>query len=383
MGFFFEEMATSAEMQALLASVGQQQQLPLAVAAGRTYGRTSLPTQHSPQSRARILLQDMASLTDRLVKVAGDRKGWQQAGHVKTTLPSLLSGETVAPPEGAAATTKEILSLLESHQFLLFEAVAELGGMQEPGQLDKQQIGGGGGGTGSNNKGSALRAFAKRVRDAEQVLESTLEDMAEFKSARLGTSMDVQELVSYAHRVSYTTFAPPEYASGLVPLRGALPPAPQDGQMRASLLYQAHELDLGLPKSTAPALSPLVPTDGAGQMAVEASGPAHLEPPPVPAVPAGWQPGMPVQLPTELPPMPIGWKIGDPIPLPPGLDMTTFPPGWKARDVSQGPASLRPKAPPAPALIHVPHVQLDLNPELEEDLSSEYGSESNSDEDND
>jgi hypothetical protein len=81
--------------------------------------------------------------------------------------------------------------------------------------------------------------------------------------------------------------------------------------------------------------------------------------------------------------MPIGWKIGDPIPLPPGLDMTTLPPGWKARDVSQGPASLRPKAAPAPALIHVPHVQLDLNPELEEDLSSEYGSESNSDEDND
>jgi hypothetical protein len=69
-GFLFEEMATSAEMQALLASVGQQQ-LPLAVAAGRTYGRTSLPTQHSPQSRARILLQEMASLTDRLVKVAG------------------------------------------------------------------------------------------------------------------------------------------------------------------------------------------------------------------------------------------------------------------------------------------------------------------------
>ncbi len=314
--------------------------------------------------------------------IAGDRKGWQQAGHVKTTSPSLLSGETVAPPEGAAATTKEILSMLESYQLELFEAVAELGGMQELGQLDKQQIGGGG--TGSNNKGSALRAFAKRVRDAEQVLESTLEDMAEFKSARLGTSMDVQELVSYAHRVSYTTFAPPEYASGLVPLRGALPPAPQDGQMRASLLYQAHELDLGLPKSTAPALSPLVPADGTGQIAVEASGPAHLEPPPVPAVPAGWQPGMPVQLPTELPPMPIGWKIGDPIPLPPGLDMTTLPPGWKAtRDVSQGPASLRPKAPPAPALIHVPHVQLDLNPELEEDLSSEYGSESNSDEDND
>jgi hypothetical protein len=64
-------MTTSAEMQALLASVGQQQQLPLAVAAGRSYGRTSLPTQHSPQSRARILLQEMASLTDRLVKVAG------------------------------------------------------------------------------------------------------------------------------------------------------------------------------------------------------------------------------------------------------------------------------------------------------------------------
>ncbi len=63
-------MATSAEMQALLASVGQQQ-LPLAVAAGRTYGRTSLPSQHSPQSRARMLLRDMATLTDRLVKVAG------------------------------------------------------------------------------------------------------------------------------------------------------------------------------------------------------------------------------------------------------------------------------------------------------------------------
>lgn len=275
---------------------------------------------------------------------------------MKMAIPSFLVGATI-PPEGqAAVTTKEILAILENHQALLVEAVAELSDLQELEQ-EKQQIA-----AEIASKDSVLRAFTKRVRDAQQVLESAVEDMAELKRAKVGTSVPVAELVSYAHRISYTTFAPPEYASGVNPLRGALPPAPQDEQMRASMLYHVHELDLGFTKAFAPVSSPLAPPEVENEA-------GKVEP----VMPAGWQPGMPVQLPSDLPPMPAGWKVGDPIPLPPGLEMPPLLPS----------AGLRPKMPVMPATIHVPHVTLDLNPELEEDLSSEYGSGSDSEEDDD
>lgn len=269
---------------------------------------------------------------------------------MKMAIPSFLAGASL-PPEGqAAVTTKEIQVLLENHQNLLYEAVAELQDLQDLEQ-EKQQIA-----EEINNKDAVVRGFAKRVREAHQVLEGTLEEYADLKKGKHRNSVPVAELVSYAHRVSYTAFAPPEHGAGEPVLRGALPPAPQEEHMRASQLYHVKVSELGFTSAFAPPPAP---------DALEEPEPTKAEP----IMPAGWQPGMPVQLPTELPPMPAGWKIGDPIPLPPlpGLPME----------------GLLPPRAPAPVIMVVPHVNLDLNPELEEDLSSDYGSASESDEDDD
>lgn len=280
-------------------------------------------------------------------------KGYQ-GNHMKMTIPSFLPAASI-PPEGqAAVTTKEVLSLLEHHQTLLFEAVGELQELQELEQ-EKQQIA-----AEISSKDNVVRAFAKRARDAQQVLEGAVEEFADLKKGKHRSSVPVAELVSYAHRISYTTFAPPEHGAGLAALHGALPPAPQDEHMRASQLYRVHELDLGFTQAFTQSQAPAVTSPEEGE-AVKVE----------PVMPPGWQPGMPVQLPSMLPPMPDGWKPGDPIPLPP-LPTLPIPPD-----------GMLPKAQPPAALIHVPHVTLDLNPELEEEYSSEYGSGSESDDDDD
>lgn len=332
-------------------SQSQQQQheqaAPMDTAATvRPVVRSALMNQ-PPQRRAHMLLQEMAGLANRLVEIAGT-KGWQTT-HTRMPIPSLLPGASL-PPEGlAAVTSKEIQALLENHQNLLYEAVTELQELQDLEQ-EKQHIA-----DEVNKKDAVVRAFAKRVRDAHQVLEGTLEEYADLKKGKHRNSVPVAELVSYAHRISYTTFAPPEHGAGEPVLRGALPPAPQEEHMRASQLYRVQVSELGFTSAFAPPPAP---------EALEEAETTKAEP----IMPAGWQPGMPVQLPAELPPMPIGWKIGDPIPLPPlpGLPMEGLP-----------------SRAPAPVTMVVPHVNLDLNPELEEDLSSDYGSASESDEDDD
>ncbi|KAI3946664.1 hypothetical protein MKW92_043053 [Papaver armeniacum] len=64
----------------------------------------------------------------------------------------------------------------------------------------------------------------------------------------IATSFKLKYILSYAHRFSYTTFAPPEFGVGQSPIRVALPPAPQEEQMRALQLYNFTDLDIGLPK---------------------------------------------------------------------------------------------------------------------------------------
>jgi hypothetical protein len=47
-----------------------------------------------------------------------------------------------------------------------------------------------------------------------------------------------QELVAYAHRLSFTTSAPPGFIPGQSQLLHFKPPAPQDIQLRSSALHQ-------------------------------------------------------------------------------------------------------------------------------------------------
>jgi hypothetical protein len=44
--------------------------------------------------------------------------------------------------------------------------------------------------------------------------------------------------VAYAHRLCYTSFAPPGFVPGQTALQHHRPPAPQDAQLRSSLLHQ-------------------------------------------------------------------------------------------------------------------------------------------------
>lgn len=217
-------------------------------------------------------------------------------------------------------------------------------------------------------------------------------------------TVDVKELISYAHKISYTTFAPPEFAQGLG-LLGALPPLPQDEQMRASALYQFTDEDLGVPKlETTETLIPetlisknpvsktpetLIPgtlkKDSLSPFAQEVGGGVGGAPgvkkegingvPVPPRPPPGWKPGDPITLLPELgalPPPPPGWKPGDPIPLPPMP--TTSVSGRPPLPVPRG----VPPPPPPPTTVQVRHVELDLNPELE-DSDSDYSGSSDED----
>lgn len=194
-------------------------------------------------------------------------------------------------------------------------------------------------------------------------------------STTVASQLNLSDILSYAHRISYTTFAPPEFGAGQAPLRGALPPAPQEEQMRASQLYNFASLDVGLPKiveSDEKTVEPMI----------EPPAPATTEPNPLAnlatiqgllhpniTVPSGWKPGMPVELPTDLPMPPPGWKPGDPVPLPP-LASLPVP--------RVGEQQLRPK-PPEP--IQVRPVQLDIIDQ--DDDSSDYSSEEGTSEDDD
>uniref|UniRef100_A0A0D6R1K8 Mediator of RNA polymerase II transcription subunit 4 n=1 Tax=Araucaria cunninghamii TaxID=56994 RepID=A0A0D6R1K8_ARACU len=341
-----------------------------------------------PKRRAHLLLQEMAGLTSRLFEVSSNKASWLTA--YRGSIPTFLQGSSI-PPEGAKATTpKEILSILESHQALLEEAVMELQEIEKI-EEEKQRIA-----HDIASKDSAMRAFARKLRDAQQVLDQTLEDYSSYrKGKRSKTSnsnvddlvglgeLKVSEIVSYAHRISYTTYAPPEFASGQAPLRGAIPPAPQEEQMRASQLYQFADLDVGISKQTITEPLPVALVEPPAELAKE--NPLLLADVipgvPVPAMPPGWRPGMPI----ELPPMPPGWKPGDPIPSP--------PPGWKPGDavvipkpqeqVQPPQKPVAPARPPAEA-IQVPFVQLDINPDdMQDEYSSEYSTEEGSSEEED
>nr|GMC60346.1 mediator of RNA polymerase II transcription subunit 4-like [Ipomoea batatas] len=344
-----------------------------------------------PLSRAQSLLIQMASLASRLFEVSPNRNQWVSAfrGALPSFLPSQLQASQQTPPDSCPSSTKEILSLFNSLQSQLFEAVAELQeilDLQDAKQRLSREI---------RSKDSAILAFAHKLKDAERVLDMLVDDYSDYcrpKRAKsednpkdsslttVATQLKLSDILSYAHRISYSTFAPPEFGAGTAPLRGALPPAPQEEQMRASQLYSFADHDVGLPKTDEgkeKIIEPLIEPSIAQPMEVNhlpnLSSIQGLFPSNI-VVPSGWKPGMPVELPTDLPLPPPGWKPGDPIPLPP-LDSLSLPP-----KVEEPP--IRPLPPPGlpkmPETIQVRHVQLDID-----DDSSDYSSEGASSESED
>ncbi|PON53188.1 Mediator complex, subunit Med [Parasponia andersonii] len=341
----------------------------------------------------------MASLASRLFQVSPNRSHWLTA--FRGALPTFLSSSST-PLDSSPSSTKEILALSTSLQTQLYEAVAQLQEILDlqdtKGKLARE----------IESKDAALLAFAHKVKEAERVLDILVDDYSDYRRPKrsklvedaaedeeeeeeddddddddnlttttVASRLNLSDILSYAHRISYTTFAPPEFGAGQAPLRGALPPAPQEEQMRASQLYNFASLDVGLPKiveseekAIEPMVEPPVPLPAAAEPnplsnLAAIQGMLH----PNIAVPSGWKPGMPVELPSELPLPPPGWKPGDPVPLPP-LASLPVP--------RVGEQQLRSKQPEP---IQVRHVQLDIMDQ--DDDSSDYSSDDGSSEDDD
>ncbi|TKY66427.1 Mediator of RNA polymerase II transcription subunit 4 [Spatholobus suberectus] len=333
-----------------------------------------------PLPRAQALLLQMASLTSKLFEVSPNRSLWVTT--FRGSLPTFLSSQSSTPLDTSPSTAKEILSLFTVLQTQIFEAVAELQeilDLQDAKQKIDHEI---------RSQDSMLLAFANKLKDAECCLDILVDDYSDYRrskrlksgdddsmtSSTVSSQLKLSDILSYAHRISYTTFAPPEFGAGQAPLRGALPPAPQEEQMRASQLYNFADLDVGLPKE--------VETK---EKIVE----AIVEPPPqvdtnavanlsafqglLPPMPPGWKPGMPVQLPIDSIKPPPGWKPGDPVPLLP-MDSLQIP---RFAEQQMQPHIPQPKQ---PEVIQVQPVNLDLGGS---DDSSDYSSDDASSDDED
>ncbi|EEF37158.1 mediator of RNA polymerase II transcription subunit 4 [Ricinus communis] len=350
-----------------------------------------------PLRRAQSLLLQMASLASKFFEVSPNRALWVSA--FRGSLPTFLSSQTqsISPLESTPFSSKDILSLFTSLQTQLFEAVAELQeilDLQDAKQRLARDI---------KSHDSALLNFANKLKEAETLLDILVDDYSDYRKPKIAKSsltedddvsntttsattttvasqLNLSDILSYAHRISYTTFAPPEFGAGTAPLRGAFPPAPQEEQMRVSQLYAFADLDVGLPKTETreriiePIIEPPPPPQSADTNPL--GNLAGLFPPSL-TVPSGWKPGMPVVLPTDLPPPPPGWKPGDPLPLPP-LDSLPLP---RTNEQQLQPAVAPQGLHKPPETIQVRHVQIDILDQ--DDDSSDYSSDDGSSDDED
>ncbi|KAK9160160.1 hypothetical protein Syun_006501 [Stephania yunnanensis] len=325
----------------------------------------------------------MASLASKLFDLSPNRSHWLSS--FRGSLPSFLPSPQDSP---SPSSIKDLLSLFTSLQTLIFESVAQLQEILDLQDLHlnlSRQI---------SSIDTTLLTFATKIKDVEHLLDLLVDDYSDYRPTKrfkgvnaegvVGSSVALTDILSCAHRISYTTFAPPEFGAGQAPLRGALPPAPQEENMRASQLYNFADLDVGLPKvvrgeekgGVESLIEGNVGQAVEGNQLVDLAAIQGLIPPQL-TVPSGWRPGMPVELPADLPILPPpGWKPGDPVPLPP-LDSLV---PKKNEELQQRPVA--PVPPKGPEPIQVRFVQLDINPDQDE-YSSDYSSEVGSSEDDD
>ncbi|KAI3944891.1 hypothetical protein MKW92_041121 [Papaver armeniacum] len=332
-----------------LAAAPKRQKTPLRINfPATTTASSSLLSLHPPLSRAQFLLLQMASLASKLFEVSPNRASWFTS--FRGPLPTFLASQTlILSPPPLDTSPKEIIFLFTSLQTQLFESLAEL---QEILHLQeaKQKI-----------------TLEIKTKESEHVLDVLVDDYSDYHRPKtskteghrtsddtemscIPTSLKLNDILSYAHNISYTTFAPPEFGAGQAPLQGVLPPAPQEEQMRASQLYHFADLDIGLPKIQINEKNKLITVPSGGRAAM-----------------------MPVELPTDFPVMRLDvLKLGDPVPLPASDALVRGKVEvQQPRHVAQMPAQgLEPR--------QVPFVQLDID---QGDSSSEYSSEGSSEED--
>lgn len=130
------------------------------------------------------------------------------------------------------------------------------------------------------------------------------------------TPLGVRELVSYAHRLSYTTRAPPGFVPGQSHLGQFQPPAPQDLQLRSS---QLHEFSRQYQERQRAAQQTAAVAAAAAAAQQAAPPQPSAQPKAAPTAPAGAEaiPGLsPEEAEAILASMPAGWKPGDVVSLP-------------------------------------------------------------------
>jgi hypothetical protein len=157
----------------------------------------------------------MASLATKLFELSPNRPHWLSA--YRGTLPTFLPSQSQSLDEPTPTSTKEIISLFTSLQTQLFESVAELQeilDLQDSKQRISQEI---------KSKDSALLNFANKLKEAERVLDILVDDYADYRRRRpippneeeenatntttVASQLKLSDILSYAHRISYTTFA--------------------------------------------------------------------------------------------------------------------------------------------------------------------------------
>ena len=231
----------------------------------------------------------------------------------------------------------------------------------------------------SGDRESAM-AFAMELRRATAALQASIDAARSTDHVSLPADgpTTASDVVDYARRISYTTYAPAGYEPG-APLHGIMPPAPQEEHFGASHLAR-HAAEVRAREEARRARA--VVADEARRAAIAGATPP-LET--VIKLLSNWKPGQP--WPAGIPPPPPGWKPGDPLTIggaPKTKMAETIAP---AADVAPPPKPTRvATAPPKRPTKVVPFVQLDLNPDMD-DLSDEFeevsGSDNSDDSDDD
>ncbi|KAI4324715.1 hypothetical protein MLD38_030175 [Melastoma candidum] len=355
-----------------------QQQLQQPAATTTTTTTSNLLSLLPPLPRSQSLLSLLSQLTTNLFLLS-------PSPSFRLNPPSFLPQSLNPTPNlnPSPSSAKETLALLSSIQSQLFASVSELQDildLYDAAAAHSRSL---------SSLSSASLSFSLSLLQPYSNLRSILHDYSSHSASDCTDPVALNDVISYAHRISYTTFAPPEFGAGTAPLRGALPPAPQDEQMRASQLYAFADLDVGLPRETKDEAEAMErvgvaagvrPTEGVRAFDDVSSMIRNL------TVPEGWKPGMPVELPEELPeelrltlPIPPpGWKLGD---LPAkGMDAA-------AAAQQQQPQQVNTVMPNnnnigrEPGTIQVRHVELDLPGSFDD--SSDYSSEEGSSDEED
>ncbi|GAB4822102.1 hypothetical protein N2152v2_009148 [Parachlorella kessleri] len=150
----------------------------------------------------------------------------------------------------------------------------------------------------------ALKDVLRQLEAATEALQAVVDKYTPpdvYQPPVPGDEEWARRVITYAHKLSYTTFAPVGFVPGQTALRHFKPPAPQDFQLRSSLLHQFqrdYEARQQQAQQAAANIAAAAAASSALTTGTAAAG-AGAAPPPLSmedilkTMPAGWRPGAP------------------------------------------------------------------------------------------